>query len=129
MNPTISRRVIAKTMPSGWSFALYLAALIAAIMLAAPCAHAADVDVTPSIVAGSKVPGGTYQLTGGYTINDGSTLNGYKWEQEEGTAVLFSSDTVQNPTVTLGSCHRRTRRISTRSSGSRRSPRPICRRT
>jgi len=102
MNPTISRRVIAKTMPSGWSFALYLAALIAAIMLAAPCVHAADVDVTPSIVAGSKVPGGTYQLTGGYTINDGSSVNGYKWEQEEGTAVLFSSDTVQNPTVTLG---------------------------
>ena len=99
---TFSRGLIANTIQRGWSIVFYFLALIAAMVFAAPCVHAADVDVTPSIAAGSKLPGGTYQLTGGYTINDGSTIISYKWEQEEGTAAAFSDDMVQNPMVTLG---------------------------
>ena len=97
------RGVIAKTIPWGWSFVFYLFALIAAIALAVPSAQAADVDVMPDIVSGTEVPGGVLQLTAGVTINDGSTVLSYEWEQEEGAAAAFSDATVENPTVTLGS--------------------------
>ncbi len=41
MNPTVSKGVIAKTIPGGWSFVFYSLALMAAIVLASPYAHAA----------------------------------------------------------------------------------------
>jgi hypothetical protein len=77
-----------------------VAVMVLAVMSIAAAVHAQDPVEISFEVTGSAVPGGTVQVTANVTINDGSTLQSYSWQQVGGADASLSGTTTK--TVTAG---------------------------
>lgn len=88
--------MISKFENSGFVKVALVAVAIALVAATAPA------QVTVSFtVTGDAVPGGTVQVTANVTINDGSTVQSYAWEQVGGAEAMLSGTGSQTVTAAL----------------------------
>jgi hypothetical protein len=89
------------TLKPGFHRTLRLAVAAIALMLTAVVAHAQQAVTVSFEVTGDAVPNGMVQVTANVTINDGSTLQSYSWEQVGGAEAVLSGTHSQTVTAAL----------------------------
>ncbi len=76
---------------------------VLAILAITASSHAQEPVVVSVEITGTAVPGGSVQATANVTVNDGSTVQSYAWEQVSGVDAGLGGTHGQTVTVTLPS--------------------------